>query len=176
MKFDWLNDWSRGSRFIESLRAERQFVATPAELAKNENWRAANHEKWRNDVCSWLLQTVTLNSHQRRNQPMRPMGRVPSDFGVRGDQVYLFRSNVCNWVSFWGSVNSLTIFPKRCIAVFNGKGKRGSAKGIVWSRGGVKVGDGKGMDEEKEGDLYPPHLRSSPTFQPWLRLRFTLFA
>jgi len=151
MKFDWLNDWSRGSRFIESLRAERQFVATPAELAKNENWRAVNHEKWLNDDCSWLLQTVTLNSHQRRNQPMRPMGRVPSDFGVRGDQVYLFRSNVCNWLSFLGSVGSLTNFTKRCIAVFNGEGKRGSAKGMCETGVEQSWEMGKGWMRKRNG-------------------------
>jgi len=34
------------------------------------------------------------------------------------------------------------------------------------------VGRGGRNREEKEGDRYPPHVRSPPTFQPWLRLEF----
>ena len=33
----------------------------------------------------------------RRNHPMRPVGRVPSNFKL---QVYLVASNFCNWLSF----------------------------------------------------------------------------
>jgi len=30
------------------------------------------------------------------------------------------------------------------------------------------TGDGGGMEEKKEGNQRPPHLRCPPTFQPWL--------
>jgi len=29
------------------------------------------------------------------------------------------------------------------------------------------MGDGKGTEDEKEGDRHLPHARSPPTFQPW---------
>jgi len=35
---------------------------------------------------------------------------------------------------------------------------------------GIIVGDVKGTEEEKKKDYHPPHLRSPPTFQPWLSL------
>jgi len=37
---------------------------------------------------------------------------------------------------------------------------------------GLIVGDVKGTEEEKEKDHHPPHLKSPPTFQPWLSLGF----
>ena len=46
---------------------------------------------------------------------------------------------------------------------FSGKAKR-SMDGNGWS-----TGDGEGRDEEMEGDRHPPHVRSNPTFQRWLR-------
>ena len=30
-----------------------------------------------------------------------PLGRVPSDYGDDGDQLYLDPSNFCNWLSFF---------------------------------------------------------------------------
>ena len=36
----------------------------------------------------------------RRHRPMGPVGRVRSNFGDRGDQVYLVPSNFCNWLPF----------------------------------------------------------------------------
>ena len=36
--------------------------------------------------------------------------------------------------------------------------------------GAATTGDGEGTGEEKELDWHPPHVRSSPTFQSWLRL------
>jgi len=41
--------------------------------------------------------------------------------------------------------------------------------------GGAETGDEEGTDEEKEGDRHPPHVRSPPTFQLWLRLRLLHF-
>jgi len=43
----------------------------------------------------------TVACTNRRNQPMGPVGRVPSNFGDHGDQVYLVPSNFCIWLSFW---------------------------------------------------------------------------
>jgi len=33
--------------------------------------------------------------------PMGPVGRVPSNFGDNGDEVYLVPSNFCNWLLFF---------------------------------------------------------------------------
>ena len=33
------------------------------------------------------------------------------------------------------------------------------------------MGDGKGMEDGKEGDQYPPHFESPPTYQGWLGSR-----
>jgi len=60
MKFDWLNDWSRGSWFIESLRAERQYpVAIPLQSVRNEIWHAV-HQRETAKAWLWMLHIVTL--------------------------------------------------------------------------------------------------------------------
>ena len=79
----------------------------------------------------------------------------PLQLWDHGDQVYLVPSNFCNWLSFfagqWGKLDLLAEF------------KRG--EGMM---GGAITGDEEGMEEKKEEDLHPVHLRSPPTFQPWL--------
>jgi len=45
-----------------------------------------------------------------------------------------------------------------------------SMKGNGWNMGGAVTGDAEGMGEVKEGDRHPPHVRTPPTFQPWLNL------
>ena len=47
------------------------------------------------------------------NRHMGPVGRVASNFGGHGDQVYLVPSNVCNCLSFLlGNMGSLERFPQ----------------------------------------------------------------
>ena len=36
--------------------------------------------------------------------------------------------------------------------------------------GAITEGGGEGTEEEEEGNQHPPHVRSTPTSQPWLRL------
>ena len=58
----------------------------------------------------------------RRSRPMGPMVRVLSNFGDRGDEVYMIPSNFCSWLSFLlSSMGSLEHFPK---LTFTGRGKR----------------------------------------------------
>ena len=54
----------------------------------------------RPSVCPIDRQLQTLEL-RRRNHPMWPVGRVPSNFGDHKDQVYLVPSNFCNWLSFF---------------------------------------------------------------------------
>jgi len=44
-----------------------------------------------------------------------------------------------------------------------GEGKKSG----VGNMGGAITGDGKGAEEEKEGNRHPPHVRSPPTCQLW---------
>ena len=51
-----------------------------------------------------------------RNQPMAPAGRVPSNFGDHGDQVYLVPSNFCSWLSFFAvHCGKLSVLPQTLI-------------------------------------------------------------
>ena len=54
-----------------------------------------------------------INWAHRCNRPMGLVGRVPSNFGQRGYQLYLIPSKFCDWLSFsLGNMGSLQRFPK----------------------------------------------------------------
>ena len=62
------------------------------------------------------------------------------------------------------------MIPQTCWLNVKGK-ERAVGKGMgERDMGGAITGDGEGTKEEKEGDRHPPHVRSPPTFQPWLCL------
>ena len=45
---------------------------------------------------------------------MGPVGRVPSNCGDHGDQVYLVTSNFCKWLSFFfaGQCGKIIVLPQ----------------------------------------------------------------
>jgi len=51
-------------------------------------------------VCLSVKVNAEFSINHRRNRPMEPVGRVPSNFGDHGDQVYLVPSNFCPWLPF----------------------------------------------------------------------------
>ena len=55
------------------------------------------------------------------------------------------------------------------LANLRGKGKR-SMKGNGRNMGEAITGDWEETEDEKGGHRHPPHVRSPPTFQPWLHL------
>jgi len=66
----------------------------------------------------------------------------------------------------------VTVLPRTSLPNLRGEEKKSVGKGIGRNVGGAIRGDGKKAEEEKEEDRHPPHARSPPTFQPWLRQRF----
>jgi len=61
----------------------------------------------------------------RRNRPMGPVGRAPSNFGDHEDQVYLVASNFCNWLSFfrWALWQAYSAFQTSLLNL-RGEGKK----------------------------------------------------
>ena len=55
------------------------------------------------------------------------------------------------------------------LANLRGKGNR-SMKGDGRNMGEAITGDWEETEDEKGGHRHPPHVRSPPTFQPWLHL------
>ena len=121
-------------------------------------------------VLIFSLILFTLLSGRRRNNPVRSVGRVPSNFGDYGNQVYLvpsnfsIRSSSCPW-ALWEAYSA----SQDLRSTFKGEGKK-SGKWNGWKMGGAITGDGEGIEEEKEGGRHSSTLRSPPTFQPWWRL------
>ena len=75
--------------------------------------------------------------HRRsRNRLMGPVGRVPSNFGERGVQVYWVLSNFCSWLSFF--LRAMWEADQTSLLNLRAEGKG--------------IGDGEGTEEEKEGD------------------------
>jgi len=67
----------------------------------------------------------------RRN---RPMGRVPSNFGDYGDQLYLVPSNFCNWLLFFaGHCGKCTVLSQTLLNSA-GEGTKSRA-GNAWNMG-----------------------------------------
>jgi len=67
----------------------------------------------------------------RRN---RPMGRVPSNFGDHGDQLYLVPSNFCNWLLFFaGHCGKCTVLSQTLLNSA-GEGTKSRA-GNAWNMG-----------------------------------------
>ena len=97
----------------------------------------------------------------RRNLPTGPVGRVSSNFGDHEDQVYLVPSNYCNWLSFFLWLLREAYNASSAVRIGNGMVKH-------WRRDNGRQERNGGGNEE---DRHPPHVRSLPTFQPWLRLR-----
>ena len=52
-------------------------------------------------VCTRSIYIYCWGCKHRRSRPTGPVGRVPSNFGDNGDQVYSVPSNFCNWLSFF---------------------------------------------------------------------------
>jgi len=66
--------------------------------------------------------TYKISYAYQRNRTMGPVGRVPSNFGDHGDQVYLVPSNFCSWLSFIAGHCGKLASPES-LAEFNGKRK-----------------------------------------------------
>jgi len=93
---------------------------------------------------------------------MRPVRRVPSNFGDHEDQMYLVPSNFCNWLPFFaGHCGNLTVLPRTSLLNLSGEGKK-SSEGNGRNMGGAITGDGEGTEEENKRQS--PHVRSPPTF------------
>ena len=102
-------------------------------------------------------------------QVQPPYSTHPSNFEGNGDQVYLVPSNFCTWLSFFtGHCSKLTVLHLTSLLNLRREEEYGwKCVKHGWSNNGRWERDGGG----KDGDWYPPHVRSPPTFQPWLRLR-----
>ena len=82
----------------------------------------------------------------RRNRPMGPVGRVPSNYGDRWDRVYLVPSNFCSWLPFPLFTVGSSVLPQTSQPNLKGKERR-----VGKRMGGAITGDGEGTGEEKEG-------------------------
>ena len=67
----------------------------------------------------------------RRN---RPMGRVPSNFGDHGDQLYLVPSNFCNWLLFFAGHCGKCTVRSQTLLNSAGEGTKSRA-GNAWNMG-----------------------------------------
>jgi len=101
--------------------------------------------------------------------PYGTRGKRPLQLWRSWDQVNLIPSNFCKAVIFsLGTVESLQCSPE-LLTEFSVRSKEEQGQKWVkhgWSNNGRRGRDG----EEQEGDHKPSHLRSLPTFQPWLHL------
>jgi len=93
---------------------KERFIAESAgkKVLKSANIRQSCNQEG-GCLVHWKVCNTMHQSMHRRNHSMGPVGRVPSNFGDRGDQVYLVPVQLLSvFVSFsLGSVGSVTNFP-----------------------------------------------------------------
>ena len=104
--------------------------------------------------------------------PRDPWNASPPTLDIMGTK-RTWSPNFCNCLSFFAvHCERVTVLPRTSLTNLRGEEKKSVGKGIGRNMGGAIRGDGKKAEEEKEEDRHPPHVRSPPTFQPWLRQCF----